>query len=345
MAVLADILSDLHSRKQAAIDSLDFETAQSLFGEIHARISEATLASIASIRASAASELSREQIAYRNQIESLAEERRSDDARLFSQSQVLFEQTRNDHINQLIELERERGITLLSEAEREIPEQILMLERAKQEAIDANFETAIALRQQARDIGQAELERRRAEVESDFEGRRNELLARQKRELDEISERHELELRRIRASDAQRVAAADDEFRWRMACLVRESEVQILSLRGENELKNQGVQDLRAEWESAMEEFREVPLVRPRLARSEVMRLTTLCPTNAVKNAMPQEEPLPVLQRMQAQTAKPLVPRMSGRPVSMSSTALLTRAYTAVGSRYRTQKSASQTWK
>jgi hypothetical protein len=335
MSVNSDLLSDLHRRKQAAIDSLDFETAQSLHTEICSRISDDTLTSITSIRSSVFSSLSTSHSSYRQLLDSLLESKRTSTNRLYSEVQVLFEQTRTDHITELTNLENERGFALLCEAEREVPDQIAILHRAKQEAVASNFESAIALRQRARDVGQAELDRRRSEVESDFEFRRLELLARQKSELDEISDFHEREMTRIRREDEQKVENAKTEFVNAANHIRNEAEVKILSLRGSRELKDEAVKALREDVEAAMAEYAELPQMRPIRARAEVMRLTGLCPVNAVKNAMPTEVPASILERVQAKTAKPIILKMNERPLSMSSTRLMTRAYTAVGVRYR----------
>jgi hypothetical protein len=54
-----------------------------------------------------------------------------------------------DHIHQLMDLEKERGLKVLAESEREISEQLPLLARAKREVID--------LRTQAPGVGEAEL--------------------------------------------------------------------------------------------------------------------------------------------------------------------------------------------
>jgi hypothetical protein len=342
MALFEDVLSDLHSRKQAAIDALDFETAHSLYDEINERVAEHSRQSIASIRSSANLRLAQAHRAYRRRLETLVEEKRCLDARVFSQTEVVFEQTRDDHINQLIDLEKERGLALLSAVERPVPEQVSLLEQAKQSAVDSHFDEAITLRQQARDVGQAELERRRAEVEADFDSRKADLLARQKSELDAISDAHHRELDRLQREADERRGAANTEFAALARRIREEAEVQILSLKGETDLKAGSVGELREEMEGTLTEFEGLPPIRPTLARSEIMRVTALCPTDALKNAMPTEAPRAIVLRLHGGTAKSEVARMRGRPVSVSSTVLLTRAYTALGSRFARTMSASR---
>jgi hypothetical protein len=325
-----DILSDLHFQKQQAIDALDFEGAHGIYDQIQNQIANQARQAIANIRASSCNRLKKTQSDFRHLLEDLAEEKRVLDTRLYSHFQVLFEQTRTDHINQLIDLEKERGLTLLSESEREIEEQIELVEQAKQAAIDSDFDAAIRLRTQAREVGEAELLRRKNAVEDYFKDARFQLLAQQKAELDEIGAMYEARLTKERNEANQREADARTEFDIAVKHIKNDTQVQIRALRAEETLKNDSVGEALAELDDLMTEFAALSPVAAHLTRSEAMRLTTLCPTNAAKNAMPTNIPPSILQKAQASTAKPRTPRAGARPVSKSSTKLMTRAYTGV---------------
>jgi hypothetical protein len=325
-----DILSDLHFEKQRAIDALDFEKAHAIYDEIHAQIASQARRAICDIRHDSCKRLKRTQSDFRQCLETLAEEKRTLDARLYSHFQVLFEQTRADHINQIIDLEKERGLTLLSESEREIEDQIVLLERAKRAAIDSDFDGAIRLRSEAREVGQTELERRRAAVEQYFADAKSELLKQQQDELDEIAAMHEDRLTRERNDNDQKRADALKAFQIAIKHIRCDTEVQIRALRAEDDLKADGVQEALADLDDLMTAFEGLPPVAAQLTRSEDMRVTALCPTNAVKNTMPKDIPPSILQRAQASTAKTRTPQPGTRPMSTSSTRLMTRAYTGV---------------
>jgi hypothetical protein len=325
-----DVLSDLHFEKQQAIDALDFEKAHSIYDEIQSQIASQARQAISDIRASSRKRLRKTQSDFRQLLERLAEEKRVLDARRYSQFEVSFEQTRADHINQLTDLEKERGLTLLSESEREITEQIVLLEQAKQAAVDSDFDGAICLRSEARAVGQAELTRRRMAVEDYFKEAKAELLAQQQSELDEIAAMHQDRLTRERNENQQKQSEATDDFHIAVEHLRNETRVRIRALRAEDSLRADATQEALAELDDLMEEFGTLPPVAARLTRSEEMRLTALCPANAVKNAMPTDIPQSIIQRAQASTAKPRTPRAGARPVSTSSTRLMTRAYTGV---------------
>jgi hypothetical protein len=325
-----DLLSDLHYQKQEAIDALDFEKAHSLYDEIQNQIANQARRSISNIRRFSCRALKKAQSDFRQLLEQLAERKRTLDARLYSQFDVIFEQTRADHINQIIDLEKERGLTLLSESEREVEEQIALLERGKQAAIDSHFDLAIDLRQQARDVGQAELNRRRQSVEDYFAQAKAELLAQQQSELDEIAAMHQTRLDRERKDAQDREAKATDDFRIAVTQIRNETKVQIRALRAEDDLKDDAVTEALAELGDLMAEFDALPPVAPHLTESEEMRVTQLCPTNAVKNAMPTEIPMAILQKARVSPSTTRTPRATIKPFPMSSTRLLTRVYTGV---------------
>jgi hypothetical protein len=324
------ILSDLHFQKQQAIDALDFEKAHAVYDEIQNQIASQACRAVSDIRHNSRRRLKRAHLAYRQCLETLAEEKRVLDTRLYSHFHVLFEQTRADHINQIIDLEKERGLTLLSESEREVEDQIVLLEQAKQAAIDSDFAAAIQIRSEAREVGQAELERRRAAVEQYFSDAKSELLKQQQDELDEIAAMHEDQLTRERNETDRKRGEATDDFQRTFRHIKNDTQVQIRALRAEDELKSDAVQEALAELDDLMKGFAELPPVVPHLTRSEEMRVTALCPTNAVKNSMPRDIPASILQRAQAATTKPRTPRLGTRPVSTSSTKLMTRGYTGV---------------
>jgi hypothetical protein len=325
-----ELLSDLHFEKQRAIDALDFEKAHVIYDEIQSEIASQARRAVSNIRSTSQRALAKTQSDFRLLLEHLVEEKRKLDVRLYSQFHVLFEQTRADHINQIIDLEKELGLTLLSESEREIEEQISLLEEAKRAAIDSYFDRAIELRSEARRVGQAELERRRHAVEGYFRSAKAELLAQQRAELDEIAAMHQARLDSERSDAQHKEDDAVAEFRLAVRHLTDRAQVQIRALRATEALKDSSAADALAELEALIAEFVAQPPVVAHLTQSENMRVVALCPTNAVKNAMPTDIPPSLLQKAAAAKAKPKTARERGRPLWSPSTRLMTRAYTGV---------------
>ena len=324
-----DVLSDLHQKKQKAIDALDFETAEYYYHEIQNQISQRAQSQIEEIHHETIRDLQRIQCSHKKILEDLAEEKRKADVRLYTKYQVLFQETQDDHIKQLMDLERDRGITLLEESEREIPEQIELLNQAKKEAFLSRFEKAKQLRQEARDFGEAELERRRKEVEEHYKDLKDQMLVRHKKEMDEITELHEDEIKQlIRKSDSQN-KEAKLKLRENVDLLKDRATVRIQAVTSNDLTKKTGIQTLMEEIDNSMKEYNLQPTVAPKLTKSEQMRLTTLCPTQAAMNSSCTNTEEVVRRAFTAKGNGTRTFRTGLRPTTHSSTRLISRTYTA----------------
>ncbi|OHT06139.1 hypothetical protein TRFO_25922 [Tritrichomonas foetus] len=323
-----DFLSDLHQKKQNAIDALDFETAEYYYNEIQNQITQRAQAQIEEIDHETMVELSKIQKNHRDVLEDLAEEKRKSDARLYSKFQVLFQETQDDQIHQLMDLEKERGLTLLEESEREIPEQIELLNTAKKEAMLSHFAKAKELRQQARDVGEEELERRRKEVEEHFEELKIQMLQQHKDEMDQISDLHEEESKQLKEKSDHDLNEAKRKLKEAVDLLKDRATVRCQAVTANELTKKAAIDSLMAKINDSMKEYNLMPTVEPKLTKSEQMRLTTLCPTRAAMNRV-ESTPEDIVRRAEAATAKGTTCRTGLRPPSHSSTGLISRAYTA----------------
>lgn len=325
-----DTLSDLHQKKQSAINALDFETAKYYYNEIQVQISKRAKSQIDDIRHETIHQLHKIQSDHKIVLENLVEEKRKADARLYTKFQVLFQETQDDQIKQLMNLEKDRGLTLLEESEREIPEQIELLNQAKDEAFLSHFEKAIELRQRSREIGTIELERRRKEVEAYYEDLKQKMLIRHKSELDQISELHEKELIQLKERADMQNEDAKRQLNETIDLLKDHAIVRIQALTSTDFEKKTAIDSLIAEITQSMSDYNEMPTVVPELTKSEQMRLWSLCQTNAAMNMKNTED---LVRRAEAKTPRPTTSRTglrtSSRPPSHSSTKLISRAHTA----------------
>lgn len=331
-----DDLSELHQKKQNAIDALDFETAEYYYNEIQNQISKRAQSQIEEIHHETIRELQRIQRNHKQLLEDLAEEKRKSDVRLYTKYQVLFQETQDDHIKQLMDLEKDRGITLLEESEREIPEQIELLNQAKKEAFLSRFEKAKQLRQEARDFGEAELERRRKEVEEHFQGMKDTMLVRHKKEMNEITELHETESKQLKEKADSQLSEAKLKLKENVDLLKDRATVKIQAVTSNDLTKKAGIQTLMEEIDNSMKEYNLQPTIAPKLTKSEQMRLTTLCPTQAaMNNASSNTEELVKRAFTANGNGKRPTYRTGLRPTTThGSTRLISRTYTAtVGKR------------
>ena len=323
-----DFLCDLHLQKTAAINELRFEDAREINDDIQREIEKRALDLIQQAEAIALREVARSQQHYRDRCEDIAEEKRKLDSRLYSRFQVLFEETQDEHIQQLMDLEKERGLTLLEESERDIPEQIELLERAKQVAMLSRFEEAIELRAQARVVGEQELESRRVQVEEHFAQAKEEMLKQHQEELDQIGVLHQQEIEALMKEHQEVEKLAKVKFAEEIATITNTALVKFEATKASARVKEEASKRLRAEIAEMMKEFGELPPVKVKLTKAEQMRLTTLCPTKSAGVGVIREITEGVIERG-IRTAKAPTARTGLRPPSKSSTGLISRAYSA----------------
>jgi hypothetical protein len=101
----------------------------------------------------------------------------------------LFTDLKQQHLAALAQLETQYADARLRENDRRNPEQIAMLEEAKRFAIQGLYQKARKRRDQSRELGQRELERRLAEVEAKFTRDRSDLLDSQAEALRNLNRR------------------------------------------------------------------------------------------------------------------------------------------------------------
>lgn len=323
-----DFLSDLHIKKNTAISELRFEDARDINDEIQNEIQKRALDQIQQAEALAIRQVERAQRRYRSRLEDIVEEKRRLDSRLYSKFQVLFEETQDEHIQQLMDLEKERGLTLLEESERDIPEQIELLERAKQVAALLHFDEAIELRAHAREVGEQELEARRIQVEEHFAQAKEEMIKGHQEELDMIGELHQQEIEALAKENEETERQARMQFMEEIATITNTAQVKFEATKATARVKEEATKRLKAEIGEMMKKFEELPPVEVKLTKAEQMRLTTLCPTKCAGVGVITEVTEGVKERG-IRTSKAPATRSGLRPPSKSSTGLISRAYTA----------------
>lgn len=327
-AVTNDLISDLHTMKQKAIEALDFEAAESLHNEILDTIQKRALSQIDQIKHESMLNLERVQKNHTQALLDIAEHKRRMDARLYTKFQVIFEETQEDHIQQLMDLEKERGLTLLDESEKPVEEQILLLEQAKNEAVLTHFDKAKELRQKAREVGESELEARRLRVEADFQERKEQMLEQHKLDLEQITKLHEDEIKNMKEECEERDRKEDLIFRNALDNILHEADVRFEACTTNDETKAKARNDLRLLMDESYEKYASTPLNLPKPTKSEQMRITALCPSNAAMNQVKDEPPEELMKRAETSAAKRAT-RTGLRQPKKASTGLISRAFTA----------------
>lgn len=205
-------INDLRIKKQKAVDVLDFETAEDMENQIQQELLNFSKYQCQDALSIAKSELKKYHKLAEKRLADEAEESRQNTQMIYSKYQTLVEQTEERHISELMEIEQDRTYTLITESERDVEEQITMLEEAKAEAKVCHFDKAKELRQRAQDIAKEELERRRVETEDRFAKLKEVTIDAQKEELEKLTQDHEAEVKAEQSRQELQFAKSIQEF-------------------------------------------------------------------------------------------------------------------------------------
>lgn len=205
-------INDLRIKKQNAIDVLDFETAESYENQIQTEIANFAKYQMQDALTQAKFQIEKYRKYAEKRLEDEAEESRKNTQMIYSKYQVLVESTEERHISELMEIEQDRTYTLITESERDVDEQIKLLEEAKAEAKVCHFDKAKELRQQAHDVAKEELERRRVETETKFAQLKETTIQNQKDELEKITKDHETEVNKEHTRQEKQFENSIKEF-------------------------------------------------------------------------------------------------------------------------------------
>jgi hypothetical protein len=115
----------------------------------------------------------------------------SHEGRLRTTYQDLPDKTQVQHEQQLRNSDKSHRTTLIREAEREVPEQVELLEQAKAAAVVGQYSEARRPQESARFAGESELEARKQHIDQEFSESRSILAAQQQYAIAKITQKWE----------------------------------------------------------------------------------------------------------------------------------------------------------
>ena len=323
-----DIINDLHLKKSQAIDALDFENAEHFFQEIENEKAKKAQNLFAVVKNETLQKLQKLLAQNTEKKKKFVEENRKLESRLYSKYQILFNETQEDHVHQLVDLEKERGYALLQVAEEEVPEQIELLEQAKHEAYLSNFSGAKELREKARQIGEVVLAQRQQAIEDDYAMKKEELIARQKAELDQITELHSQEDQKLREEKEERLQKLEFEFQNSITILEDELKVKIIAIETAPDVQDEALEDTIESISEIIDDYCSKPEITAELTQKEQMRLKGVSPSQLAVNRnapTPSSSVLRTASRTRAAATTTATTKTGLKPVSGTSTAFLSR--------------------
>jgi hypothetical protein len=236
-AIANDKLAELRKKKTIAIQALNFDAAEEFDRQIKETNDQIVTDRIAKIETEILRDL-------HDQLDKLSlfhtdidEYKHKQETQLNATYQELFDKAQVQHEKELRNIDRSHAISLLREAEREVPEQTDLLERAKAAAVAGNYTDARSLREEARNVGEAELEARKQRIDQEFGQSRSLLAAKQQEAIEKITEKYDEEIGDL-ASDVQlRTMEAQQRFEAAVALIRQRAEIRCNALIAEDEVK------------------------------------------------------------------------------------------------------------
>ena len=275
-------INDLRIKKQAAIDVLDFETAEDLENQIQFELDNFAKIQISDVLEEAKQIAGRLDTKFQMRLEDEAEIARQNAQKIYAKYQVIIEDLEQEHINQLMENENDRAFVLIQESEREIEEQLRLLEEAKKEATLCHFDHAKELRQQARDAAEAELERRRVETEEKFAKLKEEIIERQKAEIAQVTKDHEQEVSDEKANQERTYQKTQSDIQESFTLLAKKAIARFNAVSSNKKNIDEATEKINDCVNELIIKFKNQPRVIPELSNSETMRVDDLPPTEFV---------------------------------------------------------------
>ena len=162
-----DIIAELTSEKNKAIEDLDFEKAEQVYNEIQKEISRRSTDSFAEILLNLSNSVSRLEEEYQKEVNNFAKNQQQKETKMRDAYKNTLSQYREEKDNKIKELEGQKQ-TKLSNPELDLTEYNEIISRAKQEAGKANFRGAKELKSEALYAKQREIERVSGNIEEEF---------------------------------------------------------------------------------------------------------------------------------------------------------------------------------
>jgi hypothetical protein len=236
-AIANDKLTDLRNKRKLAIQALDFDAAEEYDRQIKAQNDQILADRINKIETEILRDL-QDQLTKLGTLKfDISEYQSKQEAQLSAAYQDLFDKTQVQHEKELRNIDKSHGISLLREAEREVPEQTALLEQAKAAAIAGRYDEARTLREEARNVGEAELEARKQRIDEEFNQSRLMLAAKQQEAIEKITQKYDDEIGELSSDVQLRQMEIQQRFDSGVGLIRQRAEIRCNALIAEDEAK------------------------------------------------------------------------------------------------------------
>ena len=254
-AIANDKLTELRNKKKQAIQALDFDAAEEYDRQIHEANEQIIADRIAKINSEILKDLNDHINKYSNIRREIEDYNNKQESQLNLTYQELLDKAQVQHEKELRNIDKSHGVALLREAEREVPDQLTLLEQAKAAASAGRYEEARNLRDKARNAGENELEERKQKVDMEFEESRAMLATKQQDAIAAISQKYEEEIQNLNAEVQLRKLEMNQRFESGVNIIRQRAEVRCNSLVADDEIKEDALFELNQRINDMLNDF------------------------------------------------------------------------------------------
>lgn len=259
-SVANDRLVDLRNRKKLAIQSLDFDTAEQLDEEIRKQNEMITTQRINHIHGEIMKELYEHLSKFKSMRDEMQGSNNKEEAMIEAQYQASVAKMKQQHEKELRNIDKAHSTSLLREAEREVPEQFDILEKSKEAAMSGDYARARQLRDEARRVGEQQLQSRKDKVDREFSESRAMLCTKQQEALDQLSDEHEKKMSQISFDEKMKRIELDQRYEAGLGVIRQRAEVRCKALLADEDVKENALFEINQKIDEAVRESGYEPL-------------------------------------------------------------------------------------
>ena len=256
-AIANEKIEELRNKRKQAIQALDFDAAE----EYDIQIKEAQEQVIADRMTKIYEEILKELYDHILKYDKISKDidlsTAKTESELNQRYQEFFDQAQNQLDKELQNIDKSHEEALLREAEREVPEQIDLLERAKAAAVAGNYKEAKSLRDKAREIGEQELEARKMRIDEEFAQSRSQLSEKQQRAIQKIQDKYEEENAALNAEVQMRKLETQQRFDTGVGLIRERAEMRCKALVADDEVKEDALFTLNRKIDEMLNDAKE----------------------------------------------------------------------------------------
>lgn len=254
-----DKLTELRNKKKLAIQALDFDAAQKYDEQIQEQNEQIISDRIEKIRSEISKDLHDHIQKYNKIRNEINDYNQKTESQLNATYQDLIDKTQIQHAKELRSIDKSHGIALLREAEREVPNQIELLEQAKAAAVAGRYDDARSLRDQARIAGENELEERKRKIDEEFEHSRSMLAAKQQEAIEHITQKYDDEISNLNGEIQMRMKETEQRFDSGVELIRQRAEIRCNSLVADEEVKEEAIFNIKQMIDEIIRDSQEKP--------------------------------------------------------------------------------------